>query len=118
MVRELRLRRHSWDSGLDKSSHPHRQTSAALKQKNRATKRPECDNTERQPTCSALKEGLEGRIMAPKATPEKTIIKKTPDVCGGEACIGNRRIMVWLVVAYRELGRSDERIMNMFDPPL
>src|SRR5215204_4577784 len=49
---------------------------------------------------------------------EKTNIRKTPGVCGGDACIGNRRIMVWLLVAYRELGCSDERIMNMFDPPL
>lgn len=49
---------------------------------------------------------------------EKIAIKKTPDVCGGDACIGDRRIMVWLLVEYRRLGMSDERIMSDFDPPL
>lgn len=51
-------------------------------------------------------------------TLEKTIIKKTPDVCGGDACIGNRRIPVWLIVEYRRLGRSDDGIRNMFELPL
>jgi uncharacterized protein (DUF433 family) len=56
--------------------------------------------------------------MAIPQTIEKTVINKTPGVCGGDACIGNRRIMVWLLVAYRQLGRSDDGIINMFDPPI
>jgi uncharacterized protein (DUF433 family) len=56
--------------------------------------------------------------MATEQIVAKTIIKKTPNVQGGDACIGNRRIQVWLLVAYRQLGRNDERIMNMFDPPI
>lgn len=51
-------------------------------------------------------------------TIQKTIIQKRPNVCGGDACIGNQRVAVWVVVAYRQLGRDDKRLMNMFDPPL
>lgn len=56
--------------------------------------------------------------MAAEQSVEKTIIKKTRDVCGGDACIGNRRIMVWLLVAYRQDGRTDLDIMESFDPPV
>jgi uncharacterized protein (DUF433 family) len=56
--------------------------------------------------------------MATERTIEKTVIRKTPGVCGGDACIGNRRIMVWLLVAYRQDGRSVHDIMASFDPPV
>jgi uncharacterized protein (DUF433 family) len=56
--------------------------------------------------------------MAANQTIEKTIIQKRPNVCDGEACIGNRRIMVWLLVAYRKAGMSDARIMTSFDATL
>ena len=51
-------------------------------------------------------------------TIQKTIVQKRPDVCGGDACIGNRRIPVWQLVECKRLGMSDERIMTDFDPPL
>jgi uncharacterized protein (DUF433 family) len=57
-------------------------------------------------------------MMATEQIAEKTIIQKTPDVCGGDACIGNRRIPVWQLVECRNLGMNDERIMEVFDPPL
>jgi len=44
------------------------------------------------------------------------LIRKTPGVCGGEACIGNRRITVWMLVNARRLGISEQRLLE--DYPL
>ena len=41
-------------------------------------------------------------------------IKKTPGVCGGDACIGNTRIPVWSLINYRRLGASDAIILEAF----
>ena len=41
-------------------------------------------------------------------------IKKTPGVCGGDACIGNTRIPVWSLVCDRRLGASDGIILESF----
>ena len=38
-------------------------------------------------------------------------IRSTPDVMGGDACIRNTRIPVWLVVRYKQSGLSDEGIL-------
>ncbi len=35
-------------------------------------------------------------------------IEKTPGICGGEACIENTRIPVWLLVRQRQLGISED----------
>lgn len=35
-------------------------------------------------------------------------IKKTPNICGGDACIGNTRIPVGSLVSDRTLGMSDD----------
>ena len=40
-------------------------------------------------------------------------IKKTPGVCGGDACIGTR-IPVWSLVCDRRLGASDGIILESF----
>ncbi len=40
------------------------------------------------------------------------LVRKTPDVCGGDACIGNIRIMVWLLVAFKKDGLPDEKILQ------
>jgi uncharacterized protein (DUF433 family) len=39
-------------------------------------------------------------------------ITKTPDVCGGDACIRNTRITVWGLVEWQRLGVSDEDILR------
>jgi uncharacterized protein (DUF433 family) len=40
-------------------------------------------------------------------------ISKTPGLCGGEACIENSRIPVWVLVSYRQLGIKDsEQLYN------
>ena len=46
----------------------------------------------------------------------KTIvgIKKTPDVCGGDACIANTRIPVWVLERARQLGMSDADLLENY----
>jgi uncharacterized protein (DUF433 family) len=46
------------------------------------------------------------------------VICKTPGVIGGDACIGNRRIAVWMLVQAKQLGLSDERLQSDYEPPL
>jgi len=41
-------------------------------------------------------------------------IKKTLGVCGGDACIGNTRIPVWVLVGYRRLGSSDAELLKCY----
>ena len=41
---------------------------------------------------------------------EKSWIMKTPGVCGGDPCIRNTRIPVWLLVAWRKDGLTNEQI--------
>jgi len=45
-------------------------------------------------------------------------IQKTPDVCGGAACIRDTRIPVWSLVVAHRLGASDEQLQNYFVAPL
>lgn len=45
-------------------------------------------------------------------TATKSFVQKTPDVCGGDACIRNTRITVHGLVHYRQLGLSDQRILE------
>jgi uncharacterized protein (DUF433 family) len=45
-------------------------------------------------------------------------ITKTPGVLGSAACIGARRIAVWMLVEARRLGYSDEELLQRYDPPL
>jgi uncharacterized protein (DUF433 family) len=41
-------------------------------------------------------------------------IEKTPQVCGGDARIANTRIPVWLLVAYRKDGATDDRLLELY----
>lgn len=41
----------------------------------------------------------------------EALIRKTPGVCGGDACIADTRIMVWILVAMKQGGLSDEEIL-------
>jgi uncharacterized protein (DUF433 family) len=45
---------------------------------------------------------------------QKRGITKTPNVCGGNACIENTRIPVWSLVKYRQLGANDAKILEAF----
>jgi uncharacterized protein (DUF433 family) len=52
------------------------------------------------------------------ATSTLGIIRKTPGVIGGDACIGNRRIAVWMLVQAKQLGITDEQLLRDYEPPL
>jgi uncharacterized protein (DUF433 family) len=41
-------------------------------------------------------------------------IRKTPGVCGGEACVRDSRVPVWTLYRLKELGRSDEQLLGDF----
>jgi uncharacterized protein (DUF433 family) len=41
-------------------------------------------------------------------------ITKTPNICGGDACIRGHRIPVWVLDGYRRLGLSDARILEAY----
>jgi uncharacterized protein (DUF433 family) len=43
-----------------------------------------------------------------------TNITKTPNVCGGDACIRGHRIPVWSLVEARRLGFSDARLLENY----
>ena len=58
------------------------------------------------------------RVEVAPRTGMEPLIRKTPGVIGGDACIGNRRIAVWMLVEARDAGISDERILTDYDPPL
>ena len=45
-------------------------------------------------------------------------ITKTPTVLGGAACVGRRRLAVWMLVEARRLGYSDAELLQRYDPPL
>ena len=49
---------------------------------------------------------------------EQSRIQKTPDVCGGDACIRDTRVPVWSLVVARRLGASDEDLLTYFVTPL
>ena len=46
------------------------------------------------------------------------VIRKTPGVIGGDACIGNRRIAVWMLVQAKRLGLSDNQLLHDYEPSL
>jgi uncharacterized protein (DUF433 family) len=43
--------------------------------------------------------------------PAKTFIRHTPGVCGGEACIRNTRIAVWMLEEAKRAGLSDSELL-------
>lgn len=50
----------------------------------------------------------------PPRPPEGAGVYKDPRVSGGDACVGNSRIPVWTLVAYRDLGRRDADLLRDF----
>jgi uncharacterized protein (DUF433 family) len=58
------------------------------------------------------------RVEVAPRTGMEPLIRKTPGVCGGEACVGRRRIAVWMLVDARSLGITDEQLLTDYDPPL
>ncbi|MBY0526592.1 MAG: DUF433 domain-containing protein [Gemmataceae bacterium] len=58
------------------------------------------------------------RVEVAPRTGMEPLIRKTPGVCGGRACVGRRRLPVWGLVESRNLGIADETLLTDFDPPL
>lgn len=54
-------------------------------------------------------------MSAPTTT---VLINKTPGVCGGDACIRGTRIAVWMLVEMRQLGMSDQQILEGYPDSL
>jgi type III restriction enzyme len=50
--------------------------------------------------------------MATDTTKKLSWIKKTPGVCGGDACIRNTRITVWGLILSGRLGATDANILE------
>ena len=50
--------------------------------------------------------------MATDTTKKQSWVQKTPNVCGGDACIRNTRITVWGLVLSRKLGAHDAHILE------
>ncbi len=42
------------------------------------------------------------------------LIRKTPGVCGGDACIRKTRIMVWLLVSLKQQGMTDAELLHSY----
>jgi uncharacterized protein (DUF433 family) len=58
------------------------------------------------------------RVEVAPRTGMEPLIRKTPGVCGGRARVGDRRMPVWSLVEYRNLGGTDVQIMAQYEPPL
>jgi uncharacterized protein (DUF433 family) len=58
----------------------------------------------------SLPEGSRAKVIATTETTAPAI-SKTPDVCGGRACVAGTRITVWGLVQHRQLGLSDDAIL-------
>ena len=57
-----------------------------------------------------MKNNRESQVVLSGAKGEP-LIRKTADVCGGDACVADTRIMVWLLVAMKQGGLSDQEIL-------
>jgi uncharacterized protein (DUF433 family) len=42
------------------------------------------------------------------------LIRKTPGVCGGDACIRRMRLPVWMLVQLRGFGLTDQDILQRY----
>jgi uncharacterized protein (DUF433 family) len=58
------------------------------------------------------------RVEVAPRTGMEPLIRKTPGVIGGDACLGNRRIAVWMLVEARNAGITDAQLLADYDPPL
>ena len=56
--------------------------------------------------------------MATVLTTPASWIEKSPGVIGGDACIRNTRIAVWMLVEAKKAGVPDKKQLERFLPPL
>jgi len=60
-----------------------------------------------------LKQEVLDFVMFLKEKHLKKGIQKTPGVCGGEACVGETRLAVWMLVEARRAGCTDEEFCRI-----
>lgn len=65
---------------------------------------------ELDPGTGVIQEGT--RVEVSLVSGMEPLIRKTPGVNGGDACIGNRRIAVWMLNEYRRQGVRDADLME------
>ncbi len=41
-------------------------------------------------------------------------ISQTPGVCGGDACMRNTRLPVWVLVSFRRLGINESKLLDKY----
>ncbi len=58
-------------------------------------------------------EARESRVVLAGPNGE-ALVRKTPDVCGGDACVRQTRIMVWLLASYMRQGVSDKTLLEYY----
>ena len=54
------------------------------------------------------------RVEITLRTGMEPLIRKTPGVIGGDACIGDHRIAVWMLIEMRRLGMSDAQLRESY----
>lgn len=59
-----------------------------------------------------LTQSISSEISALQIDTRSRGITKTPGVCGGEACIANTRIPVWILVETKQLGINEARLLE------
>jgi uncharacterized protein (DUF433 family) len=76
------------------------------------------DNADAQHAMMLLKWANKFIELTRKAIVERTapqeIIRKTPDIVGGNACVRGTRIPVWTLVQLKKLGRTDQELLTDF----
>ena len=60
---------------------------------------------------AALEALVDGLLASRRKGGGEPAIRSTPNVMGGDACVRNTRIPVWMLVGYKQAGYSDERIL-------
>ena len=60
------------------------------------------------------KDGRDVGVFLSPSPPAASWVEKTPGVCGGDVCIRNTRIPVWVLVDYRRLGVDDARLLEFY----
>lgn len=54
-------------------------------------------------------------MTSPARQSKMSLIRQTPGVCGGAACIRSLRMPVWLLVEMRDDGLTDEQIVQRYE---
>ncbi|XGW00463.1 MAG: DUF433 domain-containing protein [Leptolyngbya sp. BL-A-14] len=69
---------------------------------------------ERMLALSAIEKAEAIQILTRTLSNRSPGITKTPDVMGGDACIANTRLPVWLFVSLRQQGATDANLFEAY----